>query len=166
MKKINSEAQLQKALETILARIIKKVSTKILKELREDIIKYTYKTHGPNSVYFDNSKKPTMEFYRAWKWDEITSGVEGLTRTLFYDWKNEMSIDEGGYKHSSVSKKWPIDTREFLPEYLNVIGRDSDLWISVNRMPFWDIFIYKMFENGMIDKWFAEETKSAGLIKN
>jgi hypothetical protein len=107
-----------------------------------------------------------MEFYRAWKWDEITSGVEGLTRTLFYDWKNEMSIDEGGYKHSSVSKKWPIDTREFLPEYLNVIGRDSDLWISVNRMPFWDIFIYKMFENGMIDKWFAEETKSAGLIKN
>jgi hypothetical protein len=164
-KKISSEAQLKKALEDILERIIKKVSVKILKELRADITENVYKSHSPNRDYFDHTKKPTYEFYKAWDWDNVERGVDGLTRTLFYNWQG-MGVDEGGYKHSSVSANWPIDTREYLPEYLNKYGNDSSLWISVNRRPFWDIFLYKMFDCGMIDKWFAEETKSAGLIKN
>jgi hypothetical protein len=164
-KKISSEAALKKALEDILERIIKKVSEKILKQLQKDIIENVYKSHSPNRVYFDNTRKPTMEFYRAWKWDEVTRGVNELTRTLFHDWES-MGVDEGGYKHSSVSANWPIDTRQFLPEYLNVDGHDSSLWISVTRRPFWDCFLEKMFTGGMIDKWFEEELKKAGMIKN
>lgn len=150
-------------MEVIAATIIRNVSKRVLELLQDNIKEYVYNSHGPNSVYLNGSKKPSYEFLNAWKWDDIEKNIQGVTRRLFYNWQG-MGVDEGGYKHSSVSEYWPIDTREYLADYLNVHGKDSSLWISVERQPFWNITIAEL-EAQFIYKWFDEEARKLGLIR-
>jgi hypothetical protein len=145
-------------------KIISRVSKKVLKQLQDNIIEHVYKSHPGNKVYFDGSRKPTMEFFNAWKWAELEKTVTGVCRELFYSWQ-DMGVNEGGYKHSSVSANWPIDTRMQLADYLNVDGYDSSLWISVKREPYFNITIKELFEDGLLDKWFDQEAKKIGFTK-
>lgn len=160
MANIKNESDLKRVMERIATKIINNVSKKILKLLQDNIKEYTYGSHAPNSVYLNGSKKPSGEFLKAWDWKPIEKNVNGLVRNLYYNWQS-MSVDEGGYKHSSVSDLWPIDTREQLADYLNVYGKDSSLWISVDRQPYWSITIAEL--TLLSYKWFDEEAKKMGL---
>jgi hypothetical protein len=162
-RNIRNEMDLKKVLETLATKIINNVSKKVLKLLQDNIKEYVYNSHGPNAIYLNNTKKPSMEFFKAFQWHDIEKNINGVCRELFYNWQ-EMTTDEGGYKHSSVSKNWPIDTRMQLADYLNVDGYDSSLWISVQRKPYWEITIEQL-ENGLLDQWFDEEAKKIGLNK-
>jgi hypothetical protein len=155
---------LKAALEKIATVVIKNVSKKILKLLQDNIKEYTYGAHAPNKIYLNGSKRPSGEFLNAFQWKEIEKNINGVCRELFYNWQS-MTTDEGGYKHSSVSENWPIDTRMQLADYLNVDGYDSSLWISVQRKPYWEITIKTLFEDGQLDRWFSEECKKQGLIR-
>lgn len=151
-------------MEGVVTQIINGVSKKILKLLQENIKEYTYNSHAPNKFYFDGNKRPTGEFLNAWNWKPIEKNIQGVVRALYYNWQS-MSVNEGAYKHSSVSANWPIDTRMQLADYLNVDGHDSSLWISVERKPYWEITIEDLFDKGLLNRWFDEESKKFGLIK-
>lgn len=174
-RKITNQGQLTKVLEEAVTKVIEEVSEKIHQRIKDNIDKYTYEydKDQPNSVYYNDSGKPTYEFRdKAWVLGEIKKTSKTISRKIFYDGMkmSAMSGNEKTWKHGSLVSGWPRDARKSLAYYLNVYGPTSRLKIGANdryfskdRAPYWDITIEELFAKGEIEKWFVESSIKNGL---
>ena len=121
----------------------------MLKELEDDITKYTY-GQLPNVDYYDGSGYPTYQFLDAFTFTNIEQKLNNFVSELYYNWQS-MDYDGATGLHGNP---YDGDLREQLAGILNT---DSD--INKPRKPYWDIFITDMFDGG-IEKLFDKYTKS------
>jgi len=159
---ITNQSDLEKAMGDLLEDVIKEVSEKMLLQLRKNILRYTYGTHGKNKDYYDGSKHPTYEFLYSWKLSGISKVANEVTRELFQEWEN-MSYDAPTWLHGSIVSN-PNDVRETLADILNKKGYSSDLFLSVYHEPYWDVTTDQLFDGGYLDKWFTEALQNRGVI--
>lgn len=162
---VSNDTELTILLQKIATDVIEKVSESILSELKEIIKSDVYGSHGPNKIY------PTMtedsEFLNAFEWDKISKSVKTITTIMFYNWK-QMSVNPDIYQHSSYADTWGDDTRAELAGYLNITGKKGvypNLFMSVDRKPYWDRFISKMFGQSRINQLFDKEFSSRKIYR-
>jgi len=164
MTDIRSEADLQTIMERAARNAINSATKEILSLFREEyIMKYVYQSHDPNKRYHADTRKPTYEFKNAWDWTGIEKRINMLVTELWYNSSN-MDYSEKTMKHGSKYSS-PNDVTGNLADILNKRGLSSSLWLSVNREPYWDIFIEKVFSGGELDRILSRHFAANGFIK-
>lgn len=142
------------ALEAIARSVIEEVSEKILLKLQENIMKYVYMAQD-NSYYYAGSSRPTLQFYRAWKWTGVKKIVNGIVNELYYDWQSmDYDGEEGSFLHGNIYSQLG-DAREALADILNVTGNTNKgvghpfLYKITNK--YWDKTILELFDRRRIE---------------
>jgi len=162
---ITSELQLVGEMNKILETIINNVSNKVLELLQNRIREDVYEFGGyPNKFYLMGTGLASGEFLRAWKWEGVKKQITSIVNKLWYDYLS-MEYDPLNYKHGSF---YGGDRREELAEDLNVYGvaLNSDFPINgKERRPFWNNFLWGLFEENQLEKLFIEEFSNFGIIK-
>lgn len=147
---IKNNAELVKAFSGTIREIVRKVVLEMLKELEEDIDKYTY-GQLPNAYYYDGTGYPTFQFLDAFTFTNIEQKLNSFISELYYNWQS-MDYDGATGLHGNP---YDGDLRERLADILN-----TDYDLNKPRKPYWDIFITDMFDGGGIEKLFDKYTKS------
>ena len=147
---IKNNDELLKAFSWIVREIVRKVMLDMLKELEDDINKYTY-GQLPNVDYYDGSGYPTFQFLDAFTFTNVENKLNTFVSELYYNWQT-MDYDGATGLHGNP---YDGDLRHQLADILN-----TDYDINKPRQPYWDIFITDMFDGGGIEKLFDKYTKS------
>lgn len=140
---IENPVDLQRALTAIAKDVIGSVSNDLMKALQKRIMLDVYEYDPmPRRWYYDKTGRPTFEFLRAFKWEDIKETLSEISKTLFYDYAS-MGYEPEKFKHGS---KLFGDLRERLADILNVNGMDSfNNWGGRERRAYWDNFINEFF---------------------
>jgi hypothetical protein len=89
----------------------------------------------------------------------IANTINSITRDLFYDFLGMNYFGEE-YIHGSPLE----DRRAELAEDLNVLGVDlNNDWGGKERKPYWNDFIYELFEENKINEYFNNEFEALGF---
>lgn len=101
-----------------MERLIEDISKEILEILQKNIKLYTYNfDKTPNEVYYDNTGKPTYQFFEAWNWDAVKKSLNGITRSLVYH-PDTMDFNVDKWLHASQIIGWEDDARAYLHKIL------------------------------------------------
>jgi hypothetical protein len=156
---LHNDLEVKNFLNNCAKIAINNVSQKVLDLLRTNIKLFTYGKHGDNKYYIVGTKEPTYQFLYAFQLKNMVETSNSLTKELFYNWEQMNAIPDI-WLHGSLVPGYDEDVREGLADILNTInenGKNSNLWISVIREPFWDVTIAKLFDNGQLNSWFDTE---------
>jgi hypothetical protein len=156
---IINDVILAQTLNSIALIAIANVSDRILSLLQNKILEETYGSHGPNKYYLGGTREPSKEFLHAWKWNPVVNTVNSITKELFYDFLSMRYFGEM-YQHGSPFE----DRREELAEDLNVLGVDlNNDWGGAYRRPYWNDFLFELFQEDQLSKWFDDELFNLGF---
>lgn len=149
---IKSEEELRAVLNVVISDVINKVSDRIIELLKENIKRYA--VNQPSDWY-----ERTGEFENAFIWQDMKVELNGFSRKLIYD-PSGMHFDPDTFTHGSP---FGGDATATLMDILNVEGFTSSLNWKFSH-PYWSITISQLIDGRLIDNWFKEEFRSAGLI--
>ena len=159
MYNITSDNQVYLIVMGAMEKVFKGVQKEVEELLRENIDLMVYT--GENEWYYNNSKKPTYEFKKAFHFDDIKRTAKGLTSLLFYDWENRMESDESTWKHFGVLEEngFNRDTRSEMADAFNISGIVPGNFKSRSREPYWDNFIEQLYGAGIFDDIVSKHMK-------
>ena len=166
---IKTDVDLFQVFGEVIEDVVKSISERAQKLLREHINMDTYhinktNTEHPkiNDYYLNGTGIPSYEF-RDEAWDiAFKNKMSEYLFSLFYDGSllSPPSANNPDL-HGNYSKG--IDRREILPDLLNVSGEamGGDMDCGKSRDPFWDNFEKELCDN--LGKWLYTEFNNRGL---
>lgn len=147
--------QLESEMNKICEDVINTVSTKMLDNLKDVIMRDVYLSHPINRVYI-----PTYEFLNSFQWENIVKNTKNISKTLFYNWM-EMRSDPTKFIHAQYPSG--EDTREILADILNINGIDTSSPIGVERHAYFNEYLTDMFLGGHILQLFDDAFSVYGI---
>jgi len=152
----------EKLFNKINEEVINAVSLRAVKLLKKHIMDDMYGAL-PNKRYEDGTGMPTFQFREAFVFKEMVKLMNGVSKTLFYDYE---SMDRPSSAHPTRHGRYKTkdesgsDNRQALAEMLNkreIVG-------SKMRNLYWDNFIRELDSN--IGNWFYTEYNNRGVKLN
>ena len=173
MEAQNLEDAVNDMLKDIAQNLVKDLSEKMIECLKDHIWNDVYiKDHGDptNKIYVGGDGSdgsyglPTFEFMNAFRFDDITKGINDISTNLVYDYLgmhkyNVSYVDEYGENktygvHQTVEGE---DLREQLFDLLNT----DEIFGGKERDKYWDNFINDIETN--LDTWITQSLNKQGI---
>ncbi|MCK5342478.1 MAG: hypothetical protein KAR20_03690 [Candidatus Heimdallarchaeota archaeon] len=158
LKAVTNPTELSRLIESAARRVMESAAKEILSVFKNQYVrKYAY-VQGPTQYHNPNGQ----EFLEAWEWDEIKKVSGMLSMTMFNNWMKMTpgSRAAGDFVHSSYSKSYPDDTREYLAQWLDELKSP----ISGHRTgKYWVKFISEMLESGKLKRIIDKHARANGF---